>query len=122
MIELTRDNIHIHGKGFVVVKGWEPITIGVYVECRSNAGEKFGVNSSVEYGAPWIELYAFYNPLENYLRMEYDIVLGDGCKSHSSYTPIPTERETIISMLEECCKKETGMTCSEWLQKELKKK
>ena len=43
MIEFTRDNIHIHGKGFVVVKGWKPITIGVYVECRSNAGEKFGV-------------------------------------------------------------------------------
>ena len=120
MIELNRDNIHI-GKAFVVVRGWEPISIGACVECRFNVREKFGVNSSPEYGEPWIKLYVYYNPFENYLRMEYYIVSNDGC-AHGFYDPTPTEGETIISMLEECCKKETGMTCSEWLQKELKEK
>ena len=120
MIEFNRDNIHI-GKEFVVVREWEPISIGAYVECRFNVREKFGVNSLPEYGEPWIKLYVYYNPWENYLRMEYDIVSNDSC-AHGFYDPTPTEGETIISMLEECCMKETGMTCSKWLRKKLKKK
>ena len=120
MIEITRDNICID-RDFEIDELWEPVSIRFYVEDWFDAGEKFDIGS-IEDGEKWVNLYAYYNPLENYLRMEYDVETDISCIPANFYEPTPAERETIISMLEECCKKETGMTCSEWLQKELKEK
>lgn len=48
---------------------WEPPCIVVYVEIWFDVDAKFGTNTSA--ADAWVDLYAMYNPAENYLYMEY---------------------------------------------------
>lgn len=119
MIKITRDNIRID-ENFEILKDWNPVSMAFYAETFFDPWKKLNVVLSAcgDTLDAWIDMNLLYNPIENYLYVEFTV--NASRDSWYEYTPTPAERKVIISMLEECCKKETGMTCSEWLQKELK--
>lgn len=118
MIEITRENIRID-KDFELNRWWKPVNIAFHVDCRFDVEKKFGIKMGKDMR---IDMYTYYNPLKDYLYVECNIISKTRWIPTCFYEPSSVERETIISMLEECCKKETGMTCSKWLRKKLKKK
>lgn len=114
MIEMNRSNIRIDPT-LEIDEYWNPISIKTMIEMYFDVDEKFGLNINEDADA-WLYMYANYNPTLNYLHIEYYIDRRS-TDEYYTYTPTASEREVIISMIEETCREIEGCSCEELLSR-----
>lgn len=84
--------------------------------------KKFGLNIQ-DTGMQWDCLYADYNPFENELKLMYYV-----CEEYlphpvgREYVPTSEERSMIINALEQSIVESEGMTCKEYMEKQMVEK
>ena len=76
-----------------------PHEIIAYLETRFDVDKKFGLNINDEDGT-WLNMYAFFNPFEDTLRIQC-IISRDDSEETFDYTTTQTESEIIKDLIEE---------------------
>lgn len=83
----------------------------VYIESWFDVDAKFGTKTRSD-DDNWVNLYAFYNPKTNYLRMSF-ILAAD--YSEHSYKPTKAERDLITQLIKEKVEEISGVSPEEYL-------
>ena len=87
--------------------------ISAYLETFFDVDKKFGTNVNDDDDA-WVNFYAEYFPNTRDLKCRYFVDKPDKSEEHE-YLPSNTEKELIVSMMEELCQKEEGSSLADFL-------
>lgn len=87
--------------------------ISAYLETFFDVDKKFGTSVNDDENS-WVNFYAEYFPESGELKCTYVIDRPQNSDEHE-YIPSKTEKELIVSMLEEKCQKESGYSIKELL-------
>lgn len=88
--------------------------VSSYIETRFDVDGKFGTNVNNDCDS-WVNFYAEYFPESRELKCEYFVDTPSDNKCYS-YIPTEKEKELIISLMEEYCRKEENMSISESIE------
>ena len=86
--------------------------ITAYLETWFDVDRKFGTDTASEDGK-WLNLYAFYNPFADTLRLEYTVSTDDSWECHD-YEPTEDEAKLIKEMITEKIRDDYGQTPQEF--------
>ncbi len=89
--------------------------INFYLDCWFNVDEKFGININGE-DETWLNLYGFYNPFDDTLKLKGQISYDDGSSDWFDYEPTTAETQLIKDMLSAEIKKEYHQTPQEFCE------
>lgn len=109
--ELTREDIRIDPD--IQVDDTGRIII-VYIETWFDVDQKFGTNT--EDDDTWLNMYGFYNPYEETLRIECVVNSADREERCFGYTPTESEASLIKSLIEDKIQKCYHQTPKEYCE------
>lgn len=111
--ELEQSDICINKNDIEV--GWDDgQEIIANIETRFDVDKKFGISIASEKGT-WLEMYGRYNPYEDTLRIECQIVCEGGCDLFE-YKPAEAEAQLIKEMITQKICEEYGQTPQEFCE------
>lgn len=88
--------------------------VSSYIETHFDVDKKFGTNVNDDCDS-WVNFYAEYFPESNELKCEYFVDTPYDNKCYS-YIPTQTEKELIVSLMEEYCRKEENMSIDKFIE------
>ena len=109
--ELTREDIKIRPD--MEVDG-DKKEITVCIETWFDVDRKFGTNTAAD-DDTWLNLYSYFNPYEDSLRLECEVSSSDG-SSYFDYEATPDEAQLIKTMLAEEIKRNWKKTPKEFCE------
>ena len=89
--------------------------INFYLDCWFNVDEKFGININ-DQDETWLNLYGFYNPFDDTLKLKGQISYDDGDGDWFEYEPTTAEAKLIKDMVAAEIEKEYHQTPQEFCQ------
>ena len=90
-----------------------PQQINFILDTWFEVDKKFNISTNGEEGT-WLNLWGFYNPFEDTLKLKGQISYDDGSSDWFDYEPTKTETETIKEMLTLCIRRWHDQTPQEF--------
>lgn len=115
-----KENLELEARDLVVDREIEvdddnPHQLNLYLETWFDVDKKFGLNINDEDGT-WLNLWGFYNPFEDTLRLECQIARGDGSDEYFDYVPTEGEAKLIKDMVAATIQKWHNQTPQEYCE------
>ena len=89
--------------------------INFYLDCWFNVDEKFGININ-DKDETWLNLYGFYNPFDDTLKLKGQISYDDSSSDWFDYEPTTAESQLIKDMVAAEIEKEHHQTPQEFCE------
>ena len=89
--------------------------INFYLDCWFNVDEKFGININ-DKDETWLNLYGFYNPFDDTLKLKGQISYDDSSSDWFDYEPTSAESQLIKEMVAAEIEKEYHQTPQEFCE------
>ena len=109
--ELEKDDLRVDPQ--VEVDDENPCQINFVLDAWFDVDRKFGIKTNGEEGT-WLNLWGFYNPFENTLKIKGQISYDDGSSDWFDYDSTSAESELIKDMVAVELQKQYGLTPQEF--------
>ena len=86
------------------------------IETWFDVDKKFGLNT-VGNDDVWVNLYAYYHPFINDIKIFYSIDTENGIFTRE-YLPMKEEKQMFINRIEQACEQQNTMSCKEFFVRE----
>ncbi len=112
-MEMEKKDLNIDSQ--IEIDDDNPKQINFMLDTWFEVDKKFGIETNGEEGT-WLNLWGFYNPFEDTLRLKGQISYDDGSSDWFDYEPTTAEIQLIKDMLSAEIKKEYHQTPQEFCE------